>query len=428
MTALMPLFWVVVIDLLLLWFFFGSWILDKALPASLRRRRALRCAQKQLSGRLARNRDLLSEGERRRLEELIGKLGVLRKAGGALDEKACEALLDEAQGEFAREQKAFSHHGVLGTYFETLLVSVAVAFAIRSLFLQPFKIPTGSMQPTLYGIHAVALEEEQIPQSKWAAAFDYLNYSRRYFRLEPPADGVLDYNGIRALPSKPLFPYSQIPLRTDDGRTCELDVPASVTDTQRLFLQLEFPPRAPWQNPFRCTKGQTLFRGAMESGDHLFVNRLSLCFRQPKRGDIMVFSTEGLSYKGQSLAGAHYVKRLVGLPGDTLKIRDRVLYVRPRGESEFRPLDGTYSDAFGRIQSRKNGYAGHAANAMGSHLVHEGDEYTVPEEHYFLMGDNTDNSLDCRFFGAVPRKNLMGGPCLIWWPFTQRFGWGFDKG
>ena len=78
---------------------------------------------------------------------------------------------------------SFRHHGAIAVNLEAIVVSVAVAFAIRSLFLQPFKIPTGSMQPTLYGIHHVPLETEEIPSSRLVRIFDYLNYSRRYFNV-----------------------------------------------------------------------------------------------------------------------------------------------------------------------------------------------------------------------------------------------------
>ncbi|MGN0866953.1 MAG: signal peptidase I [Oligosphaeraceae bacterium] len=416
--------WCILIDLLLLWFFLGDWLLARVLPASLRRRRLLRQDGKSLRLRLRRNRDLLTPEQLAQGEALLAKTEKLRKEGTQEEQ---EALLDTFRKGIPLPPTP--QDSAIGANFETLLVSVAVAFALRCLLLQPFKIPTGSMQPTLYGIHPVALDAGEIPRSRLASLFDYVNYSRRYFQWEAPADGALDFSSIHALPSRPLFPQSSMTYRAEDGRAFSLVAPASVTDTQRLVPSLQNP-QPPWRgflpNPFAFSQGQTIFRGAMESGDHLFVNRLSLCLRPPARGDIMVFSTEDLSYQGRSLSGFFYVKRLVGLPGDTLKIQDRVLWVRPQGADQFLPLDGTYSRPFARIQSRQGGYAGHAALSAAAYLSREGEEYTVPSGHYFLMGDNTENSLDCRFFGPVARKRLVGRPCLVWWPFSPRFGFRFD--
>ncbi len=416
--------WCILIDLLLLWFFLGDWILAHALPAAWQRRQLLRQTGKTLRQKLRRNRDLLSPEQISQGESLLAKVEQVRREGKKEEQEALLATVQKGIPLPPTPQDS-----LLGANFETILVSVAVAFALRCLLLQPFKIPTGSMQPTLFGIHPVALEAGEIPQSRLATLFDYVNYSRRYFQWQAPADGTLDLASIQPLPSRPLFPQSALIFRSEDGRSFPLAAPATPTDTQRLLPLLQNPQpvqRGFLTNPFAYRQGQTIFQGAMESGDHLFVNRLSLCLRPPARGDIMVFSTEDLSYQGKSLAGFYYVKRLVGLPGDTLKIQDRVLWVRPRGSDTFLPLDGTYSRPFARIQSRQGGYAGHAALSGGAYLSREREEYTVPDGHYFLMGDNTENSLDCRFFGPVARERLVGRPCLVWWPFSPRFGFRFD--
>ena len=59
---------------------------------------------------------------------------------------------------------------------------------------------------------------------------------------------------------------------------------------------------------------------------------------------------------------------------------------------------------------------------MGHHLAAPGSEYVVPEDHYFMMGDNSQFSLDSRFFGAVPRENLVGKAWIVFWPFSRRWG------
>ncbi|UKI33784.1 MAG: signal peptidase I [Lentisphaeria bacterium] len=154
-----------------------------------------------------------------------------------------------------------------------------------------------------------------------------------------------------------------------------------------------------------------------------FVERFSLYLFPLRRGDIVVFNTDGLiadSRKLSDVSGFYYIKRLVGLPGDTLKIVDNVLHVKPRGEKEFRPI-AEFNPVFEKLYSGKGGYQGHL-NFMGHHLAAPGSEYVVPEDHYFMMGDNSQFSLDSRFFGAVPRENLVGKAWIVFWPFSRRWG------
>lgn len=422
----MAFFWCILIDLVLLWFFCGNWLLDYLLPRKLQLRRQLRMAAKNLRHRLRRDGDLLTQAQFQELSDYREKLLEARASGTP---EAQEKLLKHYSTSLS--MPFFPHHGRIGTNLEVLVVSIGVAFAIRSLFIGPFRIPTGSMQPTLFGIHYVALADEEIPRSRLAAVFDRLNHSRRYFRLVAPANGMALFKGIASEPSKPLNPWSTLPYYDLAGQlTAKLLVPATADNAAKLLYDV-YQRRAKEKNSestaLHFQKGETIAQGAMESGDSLFVNRLSLCFGDPVRGDIMVFSTRDLTYNDKPLAGDFYVKRLVGLPGDTLKIVDRTLYVRPQGEAEFFPLDGTVSKAFGRIHSMQNGYAGHSVQPSGTYLKQDGEEYTVPEEMFFLMGDNTDNSLDCRFFGPISRQRLLGSPCLVWWPFSERFGVSFDK-
>ena len=423
---MMSLFWCILIDLALLWFFCGNWLLDYLLPKKLLRRRQLRLAAKSIRHRLRRDADLLTPAQFLEFSDFRKKL-LDARANGTAEEQ--ESLLKHYSANLS--MPFFPHHSRIGVNLEVLVVSIGVAFAIRSLFIGPFRIPTGSMQPTLFGIHFVKLSDEEIPQSRLAAVFDRLNYSRRYFRLTAPVDGMALFKGIAPAPSKPLSPWSYLPYYDLAVQpAAKLLVPASADNTAKLLYDIyrhRVEETGSESTALHFQRDETIAQGAMESGDSLFVNRLSLCFHEPARGDIMVFSTRDLTYNDRPLAGDFYVKRLVGLPGDTLKIQNRTLYVKPKGETEFFPLDGTVSKAFGRIHSMQNGYTGHSVQPTGAHLRRDGEEYTVPDEMFFLMGDNTDNSLDCRFFGPISRERLLGSPCLVWWPFSERFGFSFDK-
>ena len=158
--------------------------------------------------------------------------------------------------------------------------------------------------------------------------------------------------------------------------------------------------------------------GWLSTGDHLFVDRVSIHYLPPRRGDVIVFTTENIKSPTQPLGGYYYIKRLVGLPGDTLKIVDRMLYIRPEGAAEFRPATA-FSDKFKRLYSMEGGYQGHIA----SELLGPGLELKVPENMYFALGDNTANSLDGRNWGFIPRKNMIGRALNIFWPLSRR--WGF---
>ncbi len=436
----MSLFVCLILDALLIAFFFGGNILDLIQPRGARLRRHLREACRQLKAARRRNLDLLSQEQMARAEKAEADLLELATKSNDAKDEALAKLEERAaaftqQGEEATTPRQGGRilKGGFANMVETLAVSVAVAFGIRALFVQPFKIPTGSMQPTLYGIHFTPnVPEDGGRPGRLRRLFDYVNYSRRYVHLEVPQDSgsvLVDWLQAKPLPSAPLFPKSAVPVRSVGGTQLEaLTMPAAVYDVQRLFAQMLNEAedtgvhRVVVGGQALYQSGETIVSGAMESGDHLFVNRLSLCFRAPKRGDMMVFSTDGLAYRGKPLNGGFYIKRLVGLPGDTLKIVDGRLWFRPKGESDFCPADEQVHPDFGKINSCENGYSGYSVLASSAYLRASGEEYTVPDECYFMLGDNTNNSLDSRFWGPVPRRNLIGRPCFVWWPFSKRFG------
>ena len=115
------------------------------------------------------------------------------------------------------------------------------------------------------------------------------------------------------------------------------------------------------------------------------------------------------------------------MPGDTLKIERGVLLVKPKGASGFKPVY-EISGKFKKVYSMKGGYQGHvipeASPELKPHMVlsEEGQEVLVPDDSYFMMGDNTTNSLDSRYWGFVPRRNIVGTAGVVFWPFSRRWG------
>lgn len=127
--------------------------------------------------------------------------------------------------------------------------------------------------------------------------------------------------------------------------------------------------------------------------DRVLANRLLYRFREPQRGDIVVFDTPPLAEE-RCGAGGTFVKRLVALPGETWRMDDGTLYI------DGRQLMEPY------IEPDRRGN-----DTEGPHLV--------PPDHYVFMGDNRTHSCDSRAWGAVPEENLIGKVFAVYWPPTR---------
>ena len=296
---------------------------------------------------------------------------------------------------------------------DILAVALAVAFGIRALFFQPFKIPTGSMQPTLFGIHFI--EKEPLGNKflgKFGSLADSLLFSCERVSTEIVKDGRIESYA----PANTLF--STRTRLTIGG--ADYILPGNIN---KIAEYAKLDPEKIYR------KGEKLCDGYLSSGDHLFVDRLSHYLFGLKRGDITVFTTENIFINNEPLSessGFYYVKRLVGMPGDTLKIENEMLYIKEKGSDTFRPITD-FSDKFAKIYSKQGGYQGHSSIVgyeHGKYLAFASDEFTVPENSYFMLGDNTKFSADSRVWGVVPRKNIVGRPILVFWPFSRRWGFG----
>jgi signal peptidase I len=166
--------------------------------------------------------------------------------------------------------------------------------------------------------------------------------------------------------------------------------------------------------------------GSMEDtlliGDHLLVDKLAyapsgtisrflLPYDDPKRGDIIVFRyPEDISMT--------YVKRAIGIPGDRIRIINKEVYLNGVKIDEpytFHKTD--YIDAYrDNFPSEPNGRVESGAYTMLTENVVNG-EVIVPPKSYFAMGDNRDNSSDSRYWGFVPRENIIGKPLVVYWSY-----------
>jgi signal peptidase I len=164
-------------------------------------------------------------------------------------------------------------------------------------------------------------------------------------------------------------------------------------------------------NPVK--KGDLLAKGLLKQGDHIIVNRISTNFRKPRRGEIVVFSTKGLPHVRVNSA---YIKRLTGMPGEKITICNGKLYAD--GQLVEAP------DVFVR-QYTSRGYDGY----LNAGLMPTCQESLVlGEDEFLFMGDNTSRSLDGRFFGGAPGKNIIGTAFFVPWPFVNRGIYGESAG
>lgn len=137
-------------------------------------------------------------------------------------------------------------------------------------------------------------------------------------------------------------------------------------------------------------------------GDTVLVEMFAYWFSKPQRGDLVVFTTEGL----RMTHGTHLLKRVAGLPGEKIAIRNGKLLVNGSAITEPRVFTKiTYENAYW----------------PGEYLKTPDEEYVVPAGHYFLLADNSGHGADSRFHGPVPEKNIVGKATKISWP-PERIG------
>jgi len=157
-----------------------------------------------------------------------------------------------------------------------------------------------------------------------------------------------------------------------------------------LFAAYRIPASA-METTLRCARPEP--GCSSETSDRVLANRFAYRFTDPERGDIVVFETPPKAAELCPGPGGVFVKRLIGLPGDEIEIRDGQLYVNAE------PLEEPYV------------YGGEVGVNFGPVTVGEGE--------YFLMGDNRYQSCDSREFGTVPRESITSRVVAIYWPLDR---------
>lgn len=362
---------------------------------------------------LSAQRDILSTQALQAVEESLAALQSALRSGAAKDD-----LLEQMDNveKVANKWLRPYPHAAWRENVEVLLVALAVAMGIRTFFLQPFKIPTGSMQPTLFGVTSENLLERpdfKIPTGltrvrEWFEGISYVE-------LHSKTDGKLERVGapwrflifsikqtlwIGGVPHTIWFPpdYGQPPAGSLEGRA-------------DLHYGQSF------------SKGEQVVRLKVQSGDHLFVDRVTYNFRKPTRGEIIVFETAGTRIPQQD---TFYIKRLVALGGERVQIgEDRHLRINgERLDASTPHFENVYSFDPSK-PPKESEYSGHVYHPqLAPYFSGQRDGVLIPPDSYMVMGDNTLNSLDSRSWGEFPASKVIGKSFFVYWPITLRFGWG----
>ena len=410
-------------------------------------------------------KDLLSEGEVEKLTQLSEAV----KAGLKLPKGESERLrsaVESLQQHMEQVGGNYYPRSSLAENVEFFFAAIIIYVGFTTFFIKPFKIPTNSMWPSYYGMTGEVYHEENAAPSGLEKAFRFVAYGAKHYSVKAPASGELlvpvymDGSASRPhfLPAKvkryfvinsPGYRYSffvgdkevsfkapqdfdvvrQVARKLNDSgksapfnhvtglseRTVknrsksEMRLPALVRSNSGLGSKTEWRDSVVYviKTGIMVEEGDPLLEFDLLTGDQLFVDRMSYHFVEPKVGDGFVFKTGDIPKLRDD---KFYIKRLAGTPGDAVRIEDGDLYINdaPAAGSEAFDLNAKGIDSYG-------GY-------FGMWGMPEGHTVTVPENSFMALGDNSQNSLDSRYWGFVPEKSVVGRPILIYYPFTRRFG------
>ena len=129
------------------------------------------------------------------------------------------------------------------------------------------------------------------------------------------------------------------------------------------------------------------------NGEFILTNKVVYRFTLPKRGDVIIF-------KSPKNKDVDYIKRVIALPGETIKLEGGQFYIN----------NNLLTEHYDFLKP-----------VFGESFLHEGDEFTVPEGQYFMVGDNRPGSSDSREFGSVVLEDFIGKAILRYWP-TSKMG------
>jgi len=398
-------------------------------------------------------RDLLED---KQIEEINSRRSDLRAATKSGDREKCAEASKQLQATCESALPRYQTQGWVEENLEVFFVAIVVALGLRAYVVQPFRIPTGSMQPTLNGIVATEFPGDKELPSMATQALEKVTHGRTYVDLVTDGKKTLRRNNPVvetqwlhfftrtnihfADGSKMSFPGPKSALfgKSKDGKgfgfwlTAGYESAHQLSEEQREKYRLAGIPfdgqpkkeSGFYTNPELADKTKVA-RGYIDSGDLILVDKMSYHFRKPSRGEVFVFDTRDIQRihneaRAQgTVAGSHYIKRLAAVPGDSLQIQGLDLYIN--GELASEP-------GFKKVMSQENGYRGYEPRERlaGKHIFKASKSPRPGMNEYIALGDNSFNSSDSRHWGTVKEFNVIGPASFTLWPFKSGH-WGVIK-
>lgn len=414
-------------------------------------------------------RDLLDEQQIAEIESRRADLRGTVKAGS---KEACAEASKQLQATCETSLPRYQAQGWVEENIEVFFVAIVVALGLRAYVVQPFRIPTGSMQPTLNGIVATQVDSADEFPALPIRTMQWATHGRSYVDLELKEDKVLrQQNPIEEVSTMHFFTRTKIHFADGDSVTFPgpvnvlykdmgflekftTTIPlikitgSSQADTAReidsqlpqikrqlkekkltllkSFYDTESKQLAGIVMPSILKAGTVIARGYIDSGDLILVDKMSYHFRNPKRGEVFVFDTREIKKIHQnakatgSVAGSHYIKRLAAVPGEELEIKGNDLYINGGRAQE---------PGFQKVMTEKEGYL-YGYKPIGK--LEHGKTFKAKfskqpgKNEYIALGDNSFNSSDSRDWGTVKEFNVIGPASISLWPFGSGH-WGFIK-
>jgi signal peptidase I len=128
-----------------------------------------------------------------------------------------------------------------------------------------------------------------------------------------------------------------------------------------------------------------------KDGEYLMANKIVYRFSEPKRGDVIIFKYSDTQ---------DFIKRVIGLPGDQVMLKDGHIYINGNELDESAYLDSSIYTS-------------------GGEYLHEGETITIPDNEYFVCGDNREHSSDSRSFGPIKKADIKGRAWIVYYPFSD---------
>jgi len=382
---------------------------------------------------LCAQRDLLSAKAIEPIERALADLDKVCR--GPLDKAALDKEMANLESVANQWLKPYPSPA-LRENIEVLLVAIAVAMGIRTFVAQPFKIPTGSMQPTLYGvtsnpdfINSGASESELGPYPDFEVPNRVKRFMLYWFTGVSYEHVVAETEGSMQTTADEPKRFLLFNLKQDfavGGKTYTVWFPPD-----RFLQRAGLVDRSGRVNRKVFKPGEDIVKMKSYSGDHLFVDRVTYNFRRPQRGEIIVFETKEIPSMSPDQLGQFYIKRLVALGGEKVQIGDdRHLVINGKRLDASTPHFGGVYSFDPATPARDSFYSGHLNEITGRLQAGRGNlaplfenasaVFDVPQDHYMVMGDNTVNSSDSRTWGSFPRENVIGKSLCVYWPFGKQ--------